>query len=477
MSLSLAFSSALSGVSLAARGTQIVADNIANAQTDAYGVRGLTQAARVHGGVAIKGVSRHMDPALLADLRQARAQAKGDGLLAAFWQKVETTVGVPGEDGSLGTSITWLNMALHAASLQPDQTALLQQGIQAAGDIAGKIRQLNDLLDAERDHADVGIAQNIAWLNGALKDIAELNQKIQRQTLLGGAPEGLKDLRQALVDEVAQRLPVQEFARDDGRIMLMARDGTILVDRDATQFSFARNPYPAAGDSADNGALSYVMLNDREIGSDAAIFSDGSIGAFLRLRDDAAPTAQRELDLLTADLIARFSGPEIDPSLDPGDFGLFSLAGQTTLPATTVGIAGRIALNPVLDPAQTGEAWRLRAGVNAAVPGDVLDNSLLDRLARALDLPTALEAASSPMWSAQGHATELLSGIATHRLGADQRSSFNTARAAMFSEALAAQGVDTDAELSKLLMLEQAYSANARVLATVDAMLRSILEI
>ncbi|MCC5868024.1 MAG: hypothetical protein JJU27_05890 [Gammaproteobacteria bacterium] len=51
------------------------------------------------------------------------------------------------------------------------------------------------------------------------------------------------------------------------------------------------------------------------------------------------------------------------------------------------------------------------------------------------------------------------------------------ARHAALEEGFAARGVDSDAELSKLLLLEQAYGANARVLASIDAMLRRILEI
>lgn len=481
MSLSLALSAALSGLTLSARGARIVADNIANAQTESYGVQLLTQAPRVLGdtgsGVAMTGVTRLMDRGLLGDLRQATTQAMGDNLLGAFWQKMETGFGLPGEDGSLGQSISRLGTALQRASLQSDQTALLQQSIQAASDIAAKIRGLHDMLRAERDRADAGLAEKIGWLNTALQDIADLNHKIQRQTLTGGAPEGLMDLRQSLIDKVSQHIPVQEFAREDGRIMLMARDGSILVDRDVARFSFSRSPDPEASDRVEDGALSRVRLNDREIETGAAIFSDGTIGALLRLRDDTAPALQQDLDLLSADLISRFSGSDIDQSLDTNAFGLFSLEGHATLPAVLTGIAGQIAVNPALDPSKGGEAWRLRAGLNATDPGDVLDNTVLDRLARVLDLPTSLGGSLAPKRSLQGHATELLSGIATQRLGTDQRSSFNTARVALLSETLAAQGVDTDAELSKLLVLEQAYSANARVLSTIDAMLRTILEI
>jgi len=38
-------------------------------------------------------------------------------------------------------------------------------------------------------------------------------------------------------------------------------------------------------------------------------------------------------------------------------------------------------------------------------------------------------------------------------------------------------GVDTDRELQDLLIIEQAYAANARVLETIDQMMRRLMEI
>ena len=38
-----------------------------------------------------------------------------------------------------------------------------------------------------------------------------------------------------------------------------------------------------------------------------------------------------------------------------------------------------------------------------------------------------------------------------------------------------AQGVDTDAEMQTLLMVEQAYSANARVIKTIDELIQQLI--
>lgn len=481
MSLSLALSSAMSGLSLSARGTQIVSENIANAQTDGYGVRSLTQASRSLGmsgnGVMITGVSRHVDYAILAELRNAASQRDHNAVLGSFWQRFEAGFGVPGEAGSLSQNLALLGTALQRASFTPDQPAVLQQVTRAASDVARTLSGLNASLQQERDDADASIAREIAAINQSLESIAGLNGQIQRQTLMGGSPEALIDARQRLVDEVSARIPVREYAREDGRIMLMAEDGSILVDREAARFEFTRSTQPLAGDRIENGGVSAVSLNGHDILPGSAMFKSGRIGALLQIRDVAAPEAQDHLDLIVSDLIHRFADPSVDPTLAPEQFGLFSLRGLSTVPGSFTGLAGQLIVNPIIDPAAGGETWRLRAGFNAPAPGDALDNSFLDRMAQALETARPLAGVAGQQRSAFLHASDFLSGTATARFDLEQRGAQTLARHAALSEVFAAQGVDIDAELSKLLVLELAYSANARVLSTVDAMMRTILEI
>lgn len=479
MSLSTALSSAMSGLALSTRATQLVADNIANARTDGYGVRSLDQAARSVGGsgsgVMIKGITRHVDHALLTEVRRAGAQHDHEVLLGNFWKTMEDGFGVPGDPGSLSSNLSRLGSALQLASLSPDQPAVLQQVVMAAKDISQTLQSLHHRVQRERDIADAGIAREVTQVNQALQSIADLNLDIQRQILTGGAPQALMDSRQRLVDEVSQRIPVREFAREDGRLMLMSLDGSILVDRNASQFSFSRRSDPSAGDSVETGALSSIGFNGRETSS--AMFPSGQIGAFLRIRDADAPEMQTRLDALTHDLVARFANIAIDPTLASGQFGLFSLQGLAGMPSDFSGITERLAVNPQVDPSAGGEIWRLRAGLNASGPGAALDNAILDRMVWALDQPQLLAGATTNPRSAFAQADELLSATALKRLDLDQRRAQSGMHSAVLREALAAQGVDTDAQLSKLLVLEQAYTANARVLSTIDAMMRTLLEI
>ncbi len=481
MSLSLALSASMSGIALTSRATQLVADNIANQQTEGYGVRSLDQAARSLGGtgsgVVALGIHRDTDPGLIAEHRKASAQSARHQQVTEFWNRVEATIGIPGEAGSLNQRMDALEIALGHAAAQPDSQALLHQVAQATTDIAHGFLAIQTSLQHSRNSADALIARDVDTLNDTLSELARLNREIQRQTLTGGAPHALMDNRQRLIDQIAEIVPVTEIMRENGRIALLAEDGSILVDRDAAQFGFTRTTAISPEDRVETGALSGLSLNDRAVPPGSALLSEGRLGAAFAVRDRFAPELQQSLDQIATDLVTRFTQAEASPTTPAGAFGLLVPEGVLAWPASQPGLAGRLRLNPLADPAAGGDVTLLRSGLHAAQPAAVSDNQHLTRLRDALTQMSQLPGAMSPHRAASGHVTDMLSQVATARLGAEQRSASSTARFTALQESVAARGVDTDAELGKLLLLEQAYAANARVLATLDAMLRRILEI
>ncbi len=481
MSLTLALSSSLSGLNLAARGTQVAADNIANAQTEAYGVRSVNQASRVTGntgsGVSMTGITRHVDQALLNELRAVRSKDIGEDIQLAFWNRVEADLGLAGEPGGMTELVDRLESALQLASENPASPARLSQVVQSAEDIAQRFRTVHQSLAAQRDRADAALADTATRLNDGLEAVAALNDRIQRQALLGGAPEGLKDERQRIVDEISDMVSLRQIDREDGRIMLMGADGTILVDRKAAKVEFDRSFLPQANEKVEDGALGLLQINGKTIPAGSSLLATGKMGAYFNIRDLAAPEVQARVDALAENLTARFMNADIDPTLDSGEFGLFAFEDDGMASAGLTGAAGRITVNPLLanDP---DASWRLRDGLGqASLPlGLVNDNALLERMRGALNVMEPLSTASAPARSVSGHASDLLSMAGTRRLIVEESKSASSAQRAALSEAFAAQGVDTDAELSRLLVLEQAYAANARVISTVDAMLRKLLE-
>ena len=77
--------------------------------------------------------------------------------------------------------------------------------------------------------------------------------------------------------------------------------------------------------------------------------------------------------------------------------------------------------------------------------------------------------------SASGLAADVLSNISGQRQQADIRQSYATTRQAAMTELQLADGVDTDAEMQDLLVIEQAYAANARVIQTIDSLIQTLI--
>ena len=141
-------------------------------------------------------------------------------------------------------------------------------------------------------------------------------------------------------------------------------------------------------------------------------------------------------------------------------------------------MSGRISINALVDPDQGGAVWRLRDGIGAAVPGAAGDASILNALGAALE-ESRIPASGGFTISrtASGTSAELISGIsASHSIFA-QEQSFTRARADILIGSELQNGVDTDLELQRLLLVEQAFAANAKVISTIDELFETLLRI
>ena len=70
-----------------------------------------------------------------------------------------------------------------------------------------------------------------------------------------------------------------------------------------------------------------------------------------------------------------------------------------------------------------------------------------------------------------------MSDVSGSRLAAEESLSFASARWDTLRQAELADGVDSDQELQLLLKVEQSYSANARLIQTVEAMMQTLMEL
>lgn len=480
MTISGALSSALSGLTAAARGAEVVSSNIANARTEGYGRRELQLGARNVGhtgqGVQVIGVVRRVDPAVIGERRQAESNQAEAGAHLAFFQRLETAIGTPDSPSSLSQRVADFDAALIAAASRPDSEARLDQVFDAAKGLAQQIQGASSQISAARSQADAKIANDVDTLNRSLARVAELNNLIRAGNAGGNDHSALIDQRQQVIDQISQIVPLREIPRDSGSVALFTTGGGILLDGTAPALGFSSSGAISPGMTL-GSPLSSVTLNGRPM--QMAALSGGSLAANLAIRDEIAPAAQTKLDAVARDLITRFADPTLDPSLALGDPGLFTDLGAAFSPANELGLAGRIKINARVDPGAGGALWRLRDGIGRAIPGASGNPGLL------VALQSRLTEARSPasggfMPGSRSFASlgaDLISTVASDRLTAEGERSFASARAEALKTAELENGVDTDQEMQNLLLIEQSYAANARVINAVDDMIQQLLRL
>ncbi|NJM36010.1 MAG: flagellar hook-associated protein FlgK, partial [Rhodomicrobium sp.] len=198
--------------------------------------------------------------------------------------------------------------------------------------------------------------------------------------------------------------------------------------------------------------------------------SSGRLKGLSEIRDEIAVTYQSQLDEIARGLIAAFS--ESDQSATPAlpdATGLFVYSGSPAVPAAGTivpGIAGQIALNPAVDPAQGGDPLLLRdGGINGAAylyntSGAAGFSDRLRQLQDALYAPNIFDPA------AEAGASATLATYASNSVGwlQDLRQSTGTDfefQTTLFERATDSlsktTGVNLDFEMTLLLDLERSY--------------------
>jgi len=478
MSIAASLTNALSGLNAASRSAQTVSSNLANALVPGYAPREMQlSAAAITGGVRIEGESRAVDRALLADRRLADAAAGEAGARSAALERLAELIGASDDPASIAGRVAAFEAQLVSATARPDSTVRLEAAVTAARGLTAALRDASAGVQQVRQDADAAIARDVEALNDGLARVAQLNREIAALSSRPGAANALMDQRQEAIDAISQIVPLRALPRDRDMLALVTTGGQMLLDGRAWQVEFDAAGAVGAGSGA---ALSGLSVNGRPVttGADGRM-GGGSLAAAFAVRDDLGPQAQARLDGVARDLIARFEATEADPTRTAGAAGLFTDAGAALDTAQETGLAGRIAVNGLADPSAGGGAWRLRDGLGAAAPGPAGDAAGLDRLIDALNAPRipASGGLGPEARDMSGLAVGLAAFASADLAAADVERGFARARLEELTARELAQGVDSDQELQKLMLIERAYAANARVVETADQMIRRLMEI
>jgi len=218
----------------------------------------------------------------------------------------------------------------------------------------------------------------VATVNQTLDALAQNESSLQTAAASGQSTAAYQDTRDQLIATLSQNLPVKVFQSGSG-IIVTTDQGTTLWDGSEHKLSFTStqdipSQLQVTADPANGytGGLSQVTVGGQPI----QMSQSGSIAANLQLRDATLPTFGRQLDQLAANTITAFQ--QADPTVAAGQTGIFTNNGSPVNPNDPTEIPGaatNIAINTSVDPAQGGQAWRMRDGAQAATQGPAGNNT------------------------------------------------------------------------------------------------------
>ncbi|MEM8823234.1 MAG: flagellar basal body rod C-terminal domain-containing protein [Pseudomonadota bacterium] len=481
MSLSSALNTAVAALTLTSKRAETVANNVANADRPGYARRSILSASPGNGLPPTRTfVERDVDPRLVQLRRDAEARAGQASVESGFLVAFDAAIGDPDQAGSLQDRLAAFDAAILAAGASPASDSALSQVAYAASDVIDKLDRLSNLVQQERQAADTRIGDSVRQLNTDLAEIARLNTDILRQAAGDGPTADLMDRRTVLIDRVSEQIPVRILPRDGGTVALVSQGGQILLDGRPAELEFTPRA-PITPEMSFPTQLSGLTINGNALTShgDTSLVGGGTLSALFALRDDTAPAANAQLDGLAQELVHRFSDPAIDPTLPVGAPGLFTDRGAALASPVAPGLASRLTLNAAIDPGDPSTLWRLRDGLGALVPSSGASAGVLAGFADAFHdpgLPVSPAVPQVPGGLVQ-IASALKSAISVDRVRSEALADSTRAEAQNRLDLRDGGGVDIDAEMQRLLRVEQAYAANARLVQAAGEMMDRLTEL
>ncbi|PHR57705.1 MAG: flagellar hook-associated protein FlgK [Robiginitomaculum sp.] len=488
MSLSSALNAANSGLAVTSRRADITAGNIANATTPGYVRRTAIIGENVLNGqgegARFIGVGRTQDLALSRERRDAGGSAARADVLSRAYNDLNRELGAPDDTYGLFYAYQNVESAIRDLAVTPESSAYQNAAYNSLNALTTQFSELQTIGNNQRINADNAIARSVRDVNDSLHKIQELNLRISGLSGSGEGSASLEDERQLLLDKISQIIPIKDYPRDNGTVEIITKEGIFLLAGSVHELEFTPAGVipPDASYSPTGGLLSGITVDGENLtpGTGSFAISAGSLAGYFEVRDNVAPDFLAKLDSLAANLVTRLSGSTIDPTNGASSPGILTDAGNAVDPLNIVGISGRLRLNAAIDPNQGGTPTRLRDGIGATTTGpagnaDILNN-ILDALTSSETAPTG-----SGLLGNQT-STELAAGFSSFigeaRVYADALAASTNSRAVTLSDLeLSKSAVDTDTELQSLMLIEQAYAANARVIQTVGEMLDILMQL
>ena len=492
-------SGALANVSY---GLSVISQNIANASTPQYALETATQTSLSAGGQGF-GVSSGVtvpasDPGLQNQVSAQTSEAAAAATTSTALSALEPVLGTVGGGTDLGSQLSAVQSAF--STLEGDPSDATQQGavVAAATTLTTGINTLASAYGTARQTAEDGVVSGVAQLNTALSTIGELNKQIVSLQAQGLSTADLVNQRAQAENSISQLVDARFVRQQNGSLTVLTAGGAQLPT-DGSQTLSVQSATTGPTAYYPGGGIPGVMLGGTDITTQ---LTGGSIGANITLRDQTLPTYQGSLDEFAQTLSSRFANQGLTLFSNPS--GIVPVSTGPAAQSGYVGYADTIEVNPAVTatPSLVRDGTQAVAGsatgasaftpntaglsgfttlinrvVTYALGADVQDGVAQPTVpTTGLGPDGTLQSGTTAQSTLLDAANTLTASQANDSAQATSQTTDSAAVASSLQTRLTgATGVDVDTELGQLVVLQNAYGANAKIITAIQSLFTDIL--
>lgn len=494
----------------------VTANNVANASTPGYVKETVATLSSVAGGygagVRLGGTQLSINQALQSSLYRQNASASSyttlNNSLASLSAVQGSTSADSGSTSSLTDQLGNLQSALISLTSTPSQSASQSAVVSKATALTDTIHTLASTYATQRQGAADSVVSSIASVNSDLTQIGALSKQIMKFKGLGQNTADLENQRLGVMSDLSSSLNVSFSSSSNGDMVVRTADGTQLPTRpdqmgldDSTQ-QLPSSTWPLTTSSTTLSASSYYSPQDSTTSIPAVTLAGqditssltgGSLGANISLRDTVYPQMQAQLDSVSYTIMNRFSSAGL--SLFSAGAGSASSIRSSDLTKPTpdgiVGLSSSLAVSsrytttPSLLTTTTNSDGTTNSG-DTSVISNVLSvgfGSDASDVSGSLAAPTSGLGPNGNLSTGYngGQGLIALSTALTSNQGATiaAASSGVTSSSAVLTllqtKVADVSGVNVNDEMAKTVALQNAYTANAKIISTVQTMFNALL--
>ncbi len=474
----------LSGLEAQQTAMDTVGQNVANASTAGYvdeevelGSVGAVQhlgfddsASPLPGdGVEVEGIERLSNQYLQ---QQSYTEQANQGTLTAQQAGLQSVQGNFPEPSTTGISaqLTQFWQDWSTLANNPSDSATRATLVQDASSLTSSLNQTSTALSTLSQQTVQGMTSTLGQVNQDAAQIASLNQQMLAGTANSASVDSLADQRDELISQLSTQLGVNVTYNANGTANVYSGSEALVSGSTTQTLSLSSSGPP----------YSLVWSQDQTSFQP----SSGTLAGDLSVVNQYVPGYQQDLDQVAQSLMG-----SVNNLMSTG----YDLNGNPGTPfflgtgASDIGVNPAVATDPSLiaaasAPVASGSSATNEDGTIAADVGELPNSQTVT-----MEVPSGgwSAGASASSWTAATTTTGPEADVAYNQLVTGIGQATSTANNSLTNQQTvttnvnsalqSATGVNTDQEMTNMVMYQNAYDASAKFISTVDDILQTLV--